>query len=182
MVFISKPLQPFWAHLSLLLQEVWTWKYRGRSRAGRRTAGLRIRGSAGCRIWLKTAKSRCVTGATVSLCVPPVMWFTVRLWFYMLHGLFPPDSDVLSWESSSWLKQRQEMSEHLCRGGLYQDSISRRFTVDEKNVLLQWSNLQALRWTPEQSADPTPPVGCPGYYLITILGKVCLMFLSFNVF
>ncbi|CAK6953601.1 RPA-related protein RADX [Scomber scombrus] len=88
------------------------------------------------------------------------------------YGLKPQnqDSDVLSWESSSWLKQRQEMSEHLCRGGLYQDSISRRFTFDEKNVLLQWSNLQALRWTPEQSADPTPPVGCPGYYLITILG------------
>ncbi|XP_044079200.1 RPA-related protein RADX isoform X2 [Siniperca chuatsi] len=81
------------------------------------------------------------------------------------------DSDVLSWESSSWLKQRQEVSEHLCQGGLHQDSISRRFTSDEKNVLLQWSNLQPTRWTPEQTADTTPPVVCPGYYQVTILDE-----------
>lgn len=86
--------------------------------------------------------------------------------------LFPPASDVLSWESSGWLTQRQELCQHLCGGGLYQDSISRRFTFDEKNVLLQWSNLQAMRWTPEQTADMTPPVVSPGYYQITILGNV----------
>lgn len=88
------------------------------------------------------------------------------------HGPQPQnqDSDILSWESSSWLKQQQEVSEHLRLGGLYQDSISQRFTFDEKNVLLQWSNLQAMRWTPEQSADTIPPVVCPGFYQITILG------------
>ncbi|XP_030602124.1 RPA-related protein RADX [Archocentrus centrarchus] len=80
------------------------------------------------------------------------------------------DSNALSWESSSWPKQRQEVSEHLCKGGVWQDSISRRFTLDEKNVLLQWSNLQPTRWTPEQTADTLPPVLCPGYYQVTILG------------
>uniref|UniRef100_A0A8C3AGL3 RPA1 related single stranded DNA binding protein n=1 Tax=Cyclopterus lumpus TaxID=8103 RepID=A0A8C3AGL3_CYCLU len=38
--------------------------------------------------------------------------------------------------------QRQEVSEHLVRGGLHRASVSRRFTFDEKNVLLQQSNLQ----------------------------------------
>ncbi|XP_023260445.1 RPA-related protein RADX [Seriola lalandi dorsalis] len=80
------------------------------------------------------------------------------------------DSDVLSWESSSWLKQKHEVSEHLCQGGLYQDSISQKFTSDTKNVLLQWSNLQPTRWTPAQTADTVPPVVCPGYYQVTILG------------
>ncbi|XP_054482037.1 RPA-related protein RADX [Anoplopoma fimbria] len=81
-----------------------------------------------------------------------------------------PDSDILSWESSSWLKQREEVSEHLCRGGLYRDSVSRRFTFDEKNVLLQQSNLQPTRWTPEENTDIITPVVCPGYYQVTILG------------
>uniref|UniRef100_A0A3B5LB65 Uncharacterized protein n=1 Tax=Xiphophorus couchianus TaxID=32473 RepID=A0A3B5LB65_9TELE len=40
-----------------------------------------------------------------------------------------------SWESSSWSKQREEISEHLHHGGLHQDSISRRFTFDEKSAL-----------------------------------------------
>nr|XP_020454733.1 uncharacterized protein CXorf57 homolog isoform X1 [Monopterus albus] len=78
--------------------------------------------------------------------------------------------DILSWESSSWPQQRLEVSEHLCQGGLYQDSLSRRFTFDEKNILLQWSNLQPVRWSPEQTADPLPPVVCPGFYQVTILG------------
>uniref|UniRef100_A0A3Q1CQH5 RPA1 related single stranded DNA binding protein n=1 Tax=Amphiprion ocellaris TaxID=80972 RepID=A0A3Q1CQH5_AMPOC len=82
----------------------------------------------------------------------------------------PPDSSVLCWESSSWPKQREDVSEHLCQGGVYQDSISRRFTFDEKNVLLRWSNLQPTRWTPEQTADSIPPALCPGYYQVTILG------------
>ncbi|KAK2881885.1 RPA-related protein RADX isoform X2 [Channa argus] len=80
------------------------------------------------------------------------------------------DSDLLSWESNSWLRQRQEVSEHLCQGGLYQDSISRRFTFDEKKVLLQWSNLQPTRWTPEQTTDTVPPLAFPGYCQVTILG------------
>uniref|UniRef100_A0A3Q1I4W0 Uncharacterized protein n=1 Tax=Anabas testudineus TaxID=64144 RepID=A0A3Q1I4W0_ANATE len=79
-------------------------------------------------------------------------------------------SDVLCWESSNWLKQRQEVSEHLCQGSLYQDSVSRRFTFDEKNILLQSCNLQPSHWTPEQSTDTIPPVVCPGYYQVTILG------------
>ncbi|KAM6983494.1 RPA-related protein RADX [Tautogolabrus adspersus] len=80
------------------------------------------------------------------------------------------DSDVLSWESSSWPKQRQEVSEHLNQGGLFKDSISQRFTFDDKDMLLQQSNLQATRWTPENTADTIPPVACPGYYQVTILG------------
>ncbi|XP_069002863.1 RPA-related protein RADX [Embiotoca jacksoni] len=82
----------------------------------------------------------------------------------------PSDSHASSWESSSWLTQRQEVSEHLCRGGLYQDSISRRFTFDEKSILLQWSNLQPTRWTSEHNANTIPPAPCPGYYQVTILG------------
>uniref|UniRef100_A0A8C3AGN4 RPA1 related single stranded DNA binding protein n=1 Tax=Cyclopterus lumpus TaxID=8103 RepID=A0A8C3AGN4_CYCLU len=67
--------------------------------------------------------------------------------------------------------QRQEVSEHLVRGGLHRASVSRRFTFDEKNVLLQQSNLQPTRWTAEGNADITPGV-CPGYYQVTILGTV----------
>nr|XP_020485905.1 RPA-related protein RADX-like [Labrus bergylta] len=80
------------------------------------------------------------------------------------------DSDALSWESSSWPKQRQEVSEHLNQGGLYKESISQRFTFDDKDMLLQQSNLQPTRWTPENTADTFPPVACPGYYQVTILG------------
>uniref|UniRef100_A0A3Q1G6L7 Uncharacterized protein n=1 Tax=Acanthochromis polyacanthus TaxID=80966 RepID=A0A3Q1G6L7_9TELE len=82
---------------------------------------------------------------------------------------------LLTWESSSWPKQQEDVSEHLCQGGLYQDSIYRRFTFDEKNVLLQWSNLQPTRWTAEQTADSIPPALCPGYYQVTILGKEILV-------
>ncbi|XP_024121533.1 RPA-related protein RADX isoform X4 [Oryzias melastigma] len=79
-------------------------------------------------------------------------------------------SSALSWEGSSWPKQHQELTEHLCQGGLHQDSIRRRFTFDEKNVLLQWSNLQPSRWTSKQSTEPVPPALCSGYYQLTILG------------
>ncbi|KAM4545761.1 RPA-related protein RADX isoform 2-T2 [Odontesthes bonariensis] len=81
-----------------------------------------------------------------------------------------PSQDSLSWVSSSWWKQRREVSEHLRRAGLHQDSISRRFTFDEKNELLQWSNPQPTRWTPEQTADTIPPALCPGFFQLTILG------------
>ncbi|KAM6907551.1 RPA-related protein RADX [Xenentodon cancila] len=80
------------------------------------------------------------------------------------------DSDALSWKSSSWSKQREDLSEHLCQGGLYQDSISRRFTFDEKSVLLQWSNLQPTRWTSAQATETITSALCPGYYQLTILG------------
>ncbi|XP_053297244.1 RPA-related protein RADX [Pleuronectes platessa] len=80
------------------------------------------------------------------------------------------DFDALYWESSGWPSQREEMSEHLCRGGFYEDSVSQRFTSDAKNILLQWSNLQPTHWTPEQSANPNPLVVCRGYYHVTILG------------
>uniref|UniRef100_A0A8P4GQ85 RPA1 related single stranded DNA binding protein n=1 Tax=Dicentrarchus labrax TaxID=13489 RepID=A0A8P4GQ85_DICLA len=119
---------------------------------------------SGCGISLTTA-SRCITGAAALLrCTLCVLikchWLS----------LFLPDSDVLSWESSSWLKQQQEASEHLCQGGLYQGSFSRRFTFNEKDVLLQWSNLQPTHWAPEQTADSISSVVCPGYYQVTILG------------
>lgn len=80
------------------------------------------------------------------------------------------ESGVVSWEASNWMKQREDVSEYLRRGVLYEDSISRRFTFEEKNVLLQWSNLHPARWTSEHTTDPIPPVLCPGYYQITILG------------
>ncbi|XP_029030531.1 RPA-related protein RADX isoform X2 [Betta splendens] len=80
------------------------------------------------------------------------------------------DSSVLYWESSNWLQQKQDVSEHLTQGGLYHDSISQKFTSDEKNALLQWCNLQPTRWTPQHNTDPIPPGPCPGYYKVTILG------------
>lgn len=97
--------------------------------------------------------------------------------------LAPADSDVLSWESSSWEKQREEVTEHLCRGGLHQDSFHRRFTLDDKDVLVQWSNLQPTHWEPEQDIDidTVPPADCPGYYQVTILGKETLWLLSHRV-
>ncbi|XP_054899999.1 RPA-related protein RADX isoform X2 [Poeciliopsis prolifica] len=80
------------------------------------------------------------------------------------------DSAASSWESSSWSKQREEISEHLHHGGLHQDSVSRRFTFDEKSALLRWSNLQPMRWTPQAAADAPPHRPCPGHYQLTILG------------
>ncbi|XP_014852320.1 PREDICTED: uncharacterized protein CXorf57-like isoform X2 [Poecilia mexicana] len=81
------------------------------------------------------------------------------------------DSVASSWESSSWSKQREEISEHLRHGGLHQDSVSRRFTFDEKSALLRWSNLQPTRWTPQAAAAAAPPhTPSPGHYQLTILG------------
>lgn len=82
-----------------------------------------------------------------------------------------PDSAGLSWESSSWEKQRGEVKEHLCQGGLHLDSIHRGFTLDDRNALLQWSNLQPTCWPAEQDTEAVPPADCPGYYQVTILGK-----------
>ena len=84
---------------------------------------------------------------------------------------FLPDPDGLWWESSSWEEQREELTEHLRQGGLHQDSVHRGFTLDDQNALLQWSNLQPSCWAPEQDAEDVPPVDCPGYYQVTILGK-----------
>ncbi|KAK7922676.1 hypothetical protein WMY93_009578 [Mugilogobius chulae] len=80
------------------------------------------------------------------------------------------DSGVVSWESSRWTKQKLDVSEHLHQGILKEDSISRKFTFEEKDSLLQWSNLHPAQWTSEHSTNPSPPVTIPGYYLITILG------------
>uniref|UniRef100_A0A096MIR0 RPA1 related single stranded DNA binding protein n=1 Tax=Poecilia formosa TaxID=48698 RepID=A0A096MIR0_POEFO len=83
----------------------------------------------------------------------------------------PLDSVASSWESSSWSKQREEITEHLRHGGLHQDSVSRRFTFDEKSALLRWSNLQPTRWTPQAAAAAAPPhTPSPGHYQLTILG------------
>lgn len=102
------------------------------------------------------------------LLFPPTCYIKLSRW--PAHVLLP-DSDRLSWESSSWEKQQEEVTEHLCRGGLHQDSFHRGFTLDDKDVLLQWSNLQPTHWAPEQSTDTVPPADCPGYYQVTILGK-----------
>uniref|UniRef100_H3C728 RPA1 related single stranded DNA binding protein n=1 Tax=Tetraodon nigroviridis TaxID=99883 RepID=H3C728_TETNG len=80
------------------------------------------------------------------------------------------DFDGFSWESSNWEKQREEVTEHLRQGGLHQDSICRRFTIDDKNALLHWCNLQPSRWAPEHGTQAVPPADCPGYYQVTILG------------
>lgn len=82
-----------------------------------------------------------------------------------------PDSGGSSWESSSWEKQRGEVKEHLCQGGLYLDSIHRGFTLDDRNALLRWSNLQPTCWPAGQDTEAVPPADCPGYYQVTILGK-----------
>ncbi|XP_047234349.1 RPA-related protein RADX isoform X3 [Girardinichthys multiradiatus] len=80
------------------------------------------------------------------------------------------DSLALSWKSSSWSKQREQISEHLHQGGLHPDSLSHRFTFDEKSALLQWSNLQPTRWTSQIAArDALPRVPYPGHYQLTIL-------------
>lgn len=79
-------------------------------------------------------------------------------------------SGVASWESSGWSTQKQDVSEHIHRGILYEDSVARRFTFDDKPALLQWSNLHPSRWTAEHTSDPVPPAACPGYYRMTILG------------
>ncbi|XP_010893719.2 RPA-related protein RADX isoform X1 [Esox lucius] len=75
-----------------------------------------------------------------------------------------------SWESSSWQEQKKEVSEYLRPGGVYLESLSQRFRFDDKNILLQQSNLHAARWTPEETAHTLSPVACKGYYRITILG------------
>ncbi|KAL6098983.1 radx [Pungitius sinensis] len=77
---------------------------------------------------------------------------------------------VMTWESSGWPERRLEVSEHLVGGGLYRDSVSRRFAFDEKDVLLQQSNLQATRWTAMRDAEVVAPAVHPGYYRVTILG------------
>ncbi|XP_061608742.1 RPA-related protein RADX [Phyllopteryx taeniolatus] len=78
--------------------------------------------------------------------------------------------NVLTWESSGWSRQQQEVSSRLRHGALHQDSVSRRFTSDDKSALLRWSDLHPMRWTAEQSADALPTAVCPGYYQVTILG------------
>lgn len=93
---------------------------------------------------------------------------------FTLTCLIPSDPDVLSWQSSSWVRQREELSEHLCRGGLFQDSISRSFTFDEKDELLRLGNLQPTKWTAGQSDDLIQPAMSSGYYQITLLGKIDL--------
>ncbi|KAM8900503.1 RPA-related protein RADX [Spinachia spinachia] len=81
-----------------------------------------------------------------------------------------PDTEVIAWESCGWPQQRLEVSEHLLRCGLYRDSVSRRFTFHERDVLLQHSNLQATRWTAKREAEVVAPAVHPGYYRVTILG------------
>lgn len=66
-VLISNPLQPFCAHLSLLLQEGWTWNHRGRTRAGRRREWVWLWGGSGCRALPTTSNWRCVTATTALL-------------------------------------------------------------------------------------------------------------------
>lgn len=80
------------------------------------------------------------------------------------------DSTAPSWESSSWSKQREEISEHLRQGGLHRDSISQGFTFEEKSALLRRSNLQPTRWTPETAASSLPQAPCPGHFQLTVLG------------
>lgn len=114
--------------------------------------------------------------ATMEVYMSHLVLWRFRFQTSVLHSdssiyCLPAVSSALSWEGSSWPKQHQELTEHLCQGGLHQDSIRRRFTFDEKNVLLQWSNLQPSRWTSKQSTEPVPPALCSGYYQLTILGK-----------
>ncbi|XP_028321895.1 RPA-related protein RADX [Gouania willdenowi] len=79
-------------------------------------------------------------------------------------------NQALFWESSRWSAQQHELSEHLSHRGVHQDSIPQRFSLDDKDGLLQWANLQPTRWTAAHNVDPIPPVVLPGYYQVTILG------------
>jgi len=81
-----------------------------------------------------------------------------------------PAAEPLQWESSDWPRQRQEVSAHLCGDGLHQDSLTRRFSFEEKSSLLHWSGLPPSHWTPDQPSQTLPPVAWPGYYHTTILG------------
>ncbi|KAM8834834.1 RPA-related protein RADX isoform 1-T1 [Synchiropus picturatus] len=74
------------------------------------------------------------------------------------------------WESSKWPQQRLDVAEHVSLGCLHQQSLSRRFSLEEKDAQLQWLNLQPGRWSPERSRDTVTEVDCPGYYLLTIIG------------
>ncbi|KAJ7995889.1 hypothetical protein DPEC_G00231390 [Dallia pectoralis] len=75
------------------------------------------------------------------------------------------------WESSSWHEQKKEVSDYLRPGGVYLESLSQRFTFDDKSLLLQRGNLHAACWTPDNaSTDTLSPAACRGYYKITILG------------
>lgn len=166
----SNPLQPFRAHLS----DLWSHRRAGlptteggyQQEEGDGDSGAeeqqdvdechpQPQNQGASRELLLSCRSRCAS------------WYIVTL-----IRLSLPDTGVLSWESSSWAKQREEVSEHLRGGGLYQESISQRFTFDDKEVLLQQSNLQPTRWSPEQSHIPIPAAVCPAYYQVTILGNV----------
>lgn len=81
-------------------------------------------------------------------------------------GQGPPGGAEQGGGSSQW----QQEAEHLRLGALSPQSLSRRFSVEEKDDLLQWLDLQPARWTPERSRDPPPEAACPGFYLLTILG------------
>lgn len=146
---------------SVIQQEGWTSKDRGRTSAGRGRRWLWSWGGS-------TSKSRCFIEAIEFL--PFTLGVLMSHWFFYFSSL--PDSGALSWQSSSWVTQQEEVSEHLCQGGLYQDSISQRFTFDEKDILLKQNNLQPMRWAPDQTDDSIPPTVCPGYYQVTILGNV----------
>ncbi|KAG7274137.1 hypothetical protein CRUP_011472 [Coryphaenoides rupestris] len=88
-------------------------------------------------------------------------------------GEWNPDSaelnQPLQWESSDWPRQRQDVLAHLCGDGLHQDSLTRRFSFEEKSSLLHWSGLPPSHWTPDQPSQTLPPVAWPGYYHTTIL-------------
>ncbi|KAJ3589671.1 hypothetical protein NHX12_010514 [Muraenolepis orangiensis] len=76
----------------------------------------------------------------------------------------------LRWESADWSRQRQGASAHLGRGGLHLDSVTRRFSLEERSSLLCWNGLPFSSWSPGQPGHTLPPVAPPGYYHITILG------------
>lgn len=158
--------QPVWAHLSSAGTLDVKIQTRVKSRRKKR-ATLHLRKFNKwdwvCKRKIQIQVNCCTLNTHLTL-LPDIL----PCWYVCLS----PDSNDLSWESSSWVRQQQEVSEHLCKSGLWQDSICRRFTLDEKNVLLQWSNLQPTRWTPLRTADALSPVLCPGYYHVTILGEV----------
>ncbi|KAK0152959.1 RPA-related protein RADX [Merluccius polli] len=79
-------------------------------------------------------------------------------------------SQLLRWESSDWSRQRQELSTHLFGDRLHQDSLTRKFSFEDRSALLRWSGLPPSHWTPDQPSETLPPVACSGYYHITILG------------
>ncbi|KAG7484201.1 hypothetical protein MATL_G00046760 [Megalops atlanticus] len=80
-----------------------------------------------------------------------------------------------SWESSTWAMLRESVPAHFSFNGLQPESIPRKFSFEDREYLLQQSNLHPAKWLPhefhpDQNINRYIPVACNGYFKITVLG------------